>query len=156
MSAVARFESITHGVADAGGGATMHPRLCWFSGEPDPSEREWNLLKSNPTPRARPTKCCQTVQRIFTIPILAPDPSPPISVPNFGAQKMERDPQVVNWLKEEPPRTWDRCIRGAFSIRTPWPEQKASLTISSWTTFLRTNRRKEPWPSAQQRPEHRI
>ena len=46
------------------------------------------------------------------------NPTPPVFAPDFGAQKMERDLQIMNTSNDELPGAWERCIENALSIKT--------------------------------------
>jgi len=53
----------------------------------------------------------------FTTSASFQNPTPPVFAPDFGAQKMERDLQIMNTSKEELPGAWERCIKNALSIK---------------------------------------
>jgi len=54
----------------------------------------------------------------FTTSASFQNPTPPVFALDFGAQKMERDLQIMNTSKEKLPGVWERCIENALPIKT--------------------------------------
>ena len=75
----------------------------------------------------RSTQCYRTAQRIFTTRASLK----PLSRPGFGNQKMAKDFQIANTLKDEPPCPWEHCIQDVFSFSASQKASSATLTSPS-------------------------
>lgn len=69
--------------------------------------------------------CCQvdpallnSAAEVFTTSASFQNPNPPIFAPDFGAQKLEREMEIMKMQKEELPGAWGRCVENAISIKT--------------------------------------
>jgi ubiquitin carboxyl-terminal hydrolase L5 len=62
--------------------------------------------------------------------------APPVFAPDFGAQKMERDLQIMKMSKEELPGAWERCIQNALSVKTSVEDELEKPRLANVCPFL--------------------
>jgi hypothetical protein len=55
---------------------------------------------------------------VFTTSASLQNPTPQVFAPDFGAQRMARNIQIMRMSKEELLGPWERCIENALSIKT--------------------------------------
>lgn len=68
--------------------------------------------------------CCQadpallnSAADVFTTSASFQNPTPPVFAPDFGAQKLEREMEIMKMQGEELPGAWGRCIENAISVK---------------------------------------
>ena len=75
---------------------------------------------------------------VFTTSASFQNPTPPIFAPDFGAQKMERDIQIMKMEKEELPGAWERCIENALSVKTSVEDELEKPRLANVGSFRRS------------------
>ncbi|KAF9783901.1 cysteine proteinase [Thelephora terrestris] len=75
---------------------------------------------------------------VFTTSASFQNPTPPIFAPDFGAQRMARDLQIMNMSPEELLSAWNRCIETALSVKTTVEDELEKPRLANTENIKRT------------------
>ncbi|KAF9649505.1 cysteine proteinase [Thelephora ganbajun] len=125
--------------------AIAKDQFCKFSDQLELLKRERNTLErrlNDAYPEGWGNKVdpalLNSVADVFTTSASFQNPTAPVFALDFGAQKMERDLQIMGMPLGELPGAWERCIENALSVKTSVEDELEKPRLANTENIKRT------------------